>query len=172
MTSAADVVAALVAARVRVATAESLTGGLLCATLVDVPGASAVVRGGVVAYATELKTALLGVPDEALARTGPVDGFVAEEMARGACARLGADLGVATTGVAGPGPADGFAAGTVFLGVAAPWLSGGARHVRLALTGDRARIRRETVAAALAAVAATVADRPERVEEQDGAPGS
>ncbi|WP_432543891.1 CinA family protein [Kineococcus sp. SYSU DK002] len=172
MTSAPDVVAALTAARVHVATAESLTGGLLCATLVDVPGASAVVRGGVVAYATELKTALLGVPADALARTGPVDAFVAEEMARGARARLGADLGVATTGVAGPGPADGFDAGTVFLGVAAPWLPGGARHVRLALTGDRARIRRETVRAALAAVAAALADRPARAEEQDGPSGS
>lgn len=160
----AQVVAALSAAGTTVATAESLTGGLLCAALVDVPGASAVVRGGVVAYATELKASVLGVPDQALARTGPVDGFVAEQMARGARARLGADVGVSTTGVAGPGPADGFAAGTVFVGVAADWLPGGARHVRLALEGDRPAIRRASVDGALAEIlrALTEQDDPVR----------
>jgi len=144
-----------------VATAESLTGGLLCAALVDVPGASAVVRGGVVAYATELKASLLDVPADALARTGPVDGFVAQEMARGARARTGAHLGVSTTGVAGPGPSDGFPAGTVFVGVAADWLPGGARHVRLALAGDRAQIRRASVEAALNHIASALVDRTE-----------
>ncbi|WP_432563502.1 CinA family protein [Kineococcus sp. SYSU DK003] len=153
MTSAEQVVSALIERRTTVATAESLTGGLLCATLVDVPGASAVVRGGIVAYATELKASVLGVDADALARTGPVDGLVAEQMARGARRGLGADVGVATTGVAGPGPADGFPAGTVFLGLAADGLPEGAVHVRLALSGDRAAIRRATVDHALAEVA-------------------
>jgi nicotinamide-nucleotide amidase len=158
----AAVVAALVDQGITVATAESLTGGLLCATLVDVPGASAVVRGGVVAYATELKATLLGVDDGALARTGPVDGLVAEQMARGARARTGADLGVSTTGVAGPGPADGFEAGTVFVGVAADWIPGGTRHERLALTGDRAAIRRASVDAALNQVRLALVLKTER----------
>jgi nicotinamide-nucleotide amidase len=158
VTSAPELVAQLVAAGTTIATAESLTGGLLCATLVDVAGASAVVRGGVVAYATELKAELLGVDTDALARTGPVDGFVAEEMARGVRTRLGADVGISTTGVAGPGPADGFPAGTVFLGVAAGWLGGGARHVRLSVPGDRAAVRAGVVTAALGEVLAVLAE--------------
>lgn len=159
--------AAFAAAGLTVATAESLTGGLLCATLVDVPGASVVVRGAVVAYATELKASVLGVPADALARTGPVDGFVAEQMARGARSVLGADVGVATTGVAGPGPADGFAPGTVFLGLAADWLPGGARHVRLALAGERAQVRRGSVERALAELGHLVRDRRDEPAEQD-----
>lgn len=151
-TDPADVVAALRAAGVTVATAESLTGGLLCSTLVDVPGASTVVRGGVVAYATELKASVLGVDAGLLARTGPVDGDVAEQMARGARAVLGADVGVSTTGVAGPDAADGVPAGTVFVGLAADAVAGGARHVRLALDGDRTAVRRASVDAALRAV--------------------
>ncbi|WP_432546852.1 CinA family protein [Kineococcus sp. SYSU DK004] len=154
--TAGAVVAALRAAGLTVATAESLTGGLLCATLVDVPGASTVVRGGVVAYATGLKASLLGVDPDRLAVTGPVDGLVAEQMARGARERTGADVAVATTGVAGPGPADGHPAGTVFLGLAADALPGGARHRALHLPGDRPQVRRATVAAALAELLAVV----------------
>ena len=93
----------------RIAVAESLTGGWLCSALVSVPGASAVVLGGVVAYATPLKSALLGVDTELLRQRGPVDPAVAEQMARGvrtACAVDGrpAEIGIATTGVAGPDP--------------------------------------------------------------------
>jgi len=154
-----EVVAALRAAGVLVATAESLTGGLVCAALVDVPGASTVVRGAVVAYATELKAGVLGVDAARLAATGPVDDQVAEEMARGARRVLGADLAVATTGVAGPDAADGHPAGTVYLGVAADWLPGGARHRRLALPGDRAQVRAGSVEQALAEVLAVLAER-------------
>lgn len=162
VTSPGDVVAALRRAGLTVGTAESLTGGLLCSTLVDVPGASDVVRGAVVAYATELKTAVLGVDAGLLARTGPVDGTVAEQMARGARRVLGADVGVSTTGVAGPGAADGFGPGTVFLGLAADALPGGARHVRVALPGDRPAVRRAAVEAALHLLlsAAAEQDRP------------
>ncbi|MEZ0494192.1 CinA family protein [Kineococcus sp. TBRC 1896] len=162
------VVAALTAAGRTVATAESLTGGLLCATLVDVPGASAVVRGGVVAYATALKVSVLGVDAAALARTGPVDGAVAEQMARGARRVLGADVGLATTGVAGPGPADGFPAGTVFVGLAADELPGGARHVRLDVPGERPAVRRETVRAVLAELAALLAAPAEEHDDPAG----
>lgn len=172
---AQPVVAGLVAAGLTVATAESLTGGLLCATLVDVPGASAVVRGGVVAYATELKADVLGVDADALVRTGPVDGTVAEQMARGARRVLRADVGLSTTGVAGPGPADGFPAGTVFVGIAADAVPGGARHVRLHVPGDRPQVRRGTVEAVLAELSALLTAGQEhrsRAVEQDSAPGS
>ncbi|WP_432520042.1 CinA family protein [Kineococcus sp. SYSU DK006] len=170
---APELVAALRAAALTVATAESLTGGLVCARLVDVPGASAVVRGGVVAYATELKASVLGVDAGRLARTGPVDGLVAEQMARGVRERLGADVGVSTTGVAGPGPADGCPPGTVFVGVAADRLDGGARHVRLALAGERAQVRAAAVDAAIAELAALVTQlAPEHVAEHGGPAGS
>ncbi|QPL06650.1 CinA family protein [Actinomyces respiraculi] len=121
-----------------IAVAESLTGGMVCSTLVGVPGASAVLLGGVVAYATRVKAQVLGVDAELLARTGPVDGEVALQMARGVARVLGADLGLATTGVAGPGPADGHEAGTVHVAVVTPW--GGAERA-LRLDGDRAQVR-------------------------------
>jgi nicotinamide-nucleotide amidase len=87
----------------RLATAESCTGGLVAARLTEVPGSSDVFVGGVVAYADEVKRNELGVPTELLAEHGAVSGEVAAAMARGACARLGADVAVAVTGIAGPG---------------------------------------------------------------------
>lgn len=145
-----DVIAALTKAGRTIATAESLTGGLVCARLTDVPGASAVVRGGVVAYATELKADVLGVDRRLLEDRGAVDAEVARAMARGVRELLGSDLGVATTGVAGPDPAEGKAVGTVHVAVAGP--GSGVRHERLALTGDRSAIRAATVDAALGLV--------------------
>ncbi|MEP6797184.1 MAG: nicotinamide-nucleotide amidohydrolase family protein, partial [Lapillicoccus sp.] len=125
-----------------VACAESLTGGLVVARLVDVPGASAAVRGGVVAYATDLKASLLGVDADLLAAHGAVDGEVARQMATGVCARLVSDWGLATTGVAGPDPQDGMPVGTVFVAVAGP---PGVVVERLALSGDRQDVRRAAV---------------------------
>ncbi|GAA2083567.1 CinA family protein [Pseudolysinimonas kribbensis] len=134
-----------------IAVAESLTGGLLVAELVSVPGASAVVRGGVVAYATPLKHALLGVDAALLAERGAVDAGVARQMAAGVRERLAidgaaADVGLATTGVAGPDPQDGHPVGEVWLGLA---LGTEVHARRLHLTGDRAVIRTATVAASL-----------------------
>jgi nicotinamide-nucleotide amidase len=147
---AAQVLAALRARGETLAVAESLTGGLLAATIVVVPGASAVFRGGLIVYATELKTALAGVPADLLARRGPVDPEVAAALALGARQRCAADWGLATTGVAGPDPQDGVPVGTVYLGVSGP----GARQVRrLSLDGDRSMIRRTAVTAALALLA-------------------
>jgi nicotinamide-nucleotide amidase len=139
-----------------VACAESLTGGLLCATIVDVPGASNVLLGGIVAYATELKRALVGVDGRLLDERGPVDPEVAEQLAeriRTLCAVDGraADLGLSTTGVAGPDPQDGHAPGLVFVGVSS---ARGARAVELHLDGDRAEVRRAAVARALAEASA------------------
>jgi len=130
-----------------VAAAESLTGGLVVAGLTTVPGASHAVRGGVVAYATDLKTALLGVPRAMLDKHGAVYPGVATAMADGVRPRLGATFGVATTGVAGPDPQDGQPVGTVHIAVSAD----NDTVVRtLALDGDRDRIRRLTVERLLA----------------------
>lgn len=103
-----------------IAVAESLTGGLVAATIVSVPGASAALRGGVVAYATEVKASVLGVDAGLLARVGAVDPDVADAMAAGVARLLGADYGVATTGVAGPDPQDGHPVGEVWISVCGP----------------------------------------------------
>jgi nicotinamide-nucleotide amidase len=129
------------------AVAESLTGGLLAATIVDVPGASAVFRGAVVAYATDLKARLLGVPAGLLADRGPVDADVARALADGVRERCLADWGLATTGVAGPEPQDGRPVGLVYVAVVGPGVS---EVRRLTLAGDRAAIRAGSVAAVLA----------------------
>jgi nicotinamide-nucleotide amidase len=134
-----------------VAVAESLTGGLVVASLVSVPGASASVRGGVVAYATELKQSLLGVDAALLAEHGAVHPEVARQMATGvrrAAAIDGreADVGIATTGIAGPDSPDGQPVGTVHIGVAWP---GDDLVMSLQLTGDRDEIRAASVRHAL-----------------------
>ena len=143
--SAAEVLAALNARGETLAAAESLTGGLLSATIVDVPGASTVFRGGLIVYATDLKHTLAGVDAELLAERGPVDPDVAAALARGAARACNATWGVATTGVAGPDPQGGVPVGTVFVSIAGPV----AQVRRLTLTGDRAQIRRAAVQAAL-----------------------
>ncbi|MFF2275222.1 CinA family protein [Agromyces sp. NPDC058126] len=139
----------------RVAVAESLTGGLVAAELTSVPGASAVVSGGIVAYDTAVKRALLGVDDALLDREGPVHPEVARQMARGVRMALAvdgrpADLGLATTGVAGPDWQGGRPPGTVYLGLSFGDGDGDGdadEAIELALSGDRAEIRRATVLA-------------------------
>ena len=143
---AARVIAALVASGRTLATAESLTGGLIGAALTSVPGASAAYRGGVISYATDLKATLVGVPDAVLAAHGPVAEATAAAMAEGVRERTGADYGLAATGVAGPDPQDGHEPGEVWLGLAA---ADGTRTLRLDAVGDRDQIRRTAVAAAL-----------------------
>lgn len=149
---AALIVAELTEHGETVALAESLTGGLLTSALVDVPGASAVVRGGVVAYATDLNATLLGVDEELLARVGAVHHEVALQMASGVRERLAATYGLATTGVAGPDPQDGRAPGTVFVAVATSEQGGVATEE--AIAGDRAAVRSGTVLLALELLAA------------------
>ena len=143
---AADLVASLAERGETLACAESLTGGLVCAAVTDVPGASAVLRGGVVSYATDVKASVLGVDAGLLARTGAVDADVARQMAEGVCRVLGSDWGLATTGVAGPDPQGGAAVGTVFVAVAGP---GGALARGHHFSGDRTAIRTAAVHAAL-----------------------
>src|SRR5262245_48440505 len=147
---AAALVARLAERGETLATAESLTGGLLAATIVDVPGASAVFRGGLVVYATDLKAALAGVPTDLLDERGPVDPDVAAALAAGARERCRADWGVATTGVAGPTDQDGIPVGTAYVAVSGPLGPPLVSHLRLG--GDRPTIRRTTVTTALALV--------------------
>lgn len=129
-----------------VAVAESLTGGSLGAALTARAGSSASYRGGVVVYASDLKSSLAGVPPEVLAEHGAVSEQTALALARGARERLRADWGIGVTGVAGPDEQEGQPVGTVFVAVAGP--SGG--HIkRLRLPGDRERVRMITVTQAL-----------------------
>ena len=151
MSAAPELVQLLIERRLTIAVAESLTGGLLVAELIDTPGASATVLGGVVAYNTELKKTLLGVDTAILNVHGAVHPDVAAEMAvrvREVCAVGGvpADVGVSTTGVAGPDPQDGHPVGTVFIAVS---VTGDVRVVPLTLRGDRETIRRQVVEAAI-----------------------
>lgn len=133
-----------------VATAESLTAGLLTAVLTEVPGSSSVVRGGLVVYATTLKHELADVPDDLLGRVGPVHPEVADALARGARLRCGATWGVGLTGVAGPAEQDGHPVGTVHLAVASA-----DRTLRATLSptptgvGDRASVRSSAVVSAI-----------------------
>lgn len=145
-----DLVAQLRARGLTVASAESLTGGLVCAELTTVPGASAVVRGSVVAYATDVKASVLGVDAGLLQDGGAVQEAVAAQMAEGVCRVLAADVGLATTGVAGPDAQDGQPVGTVYVAVALPGQGPARTEVRrLALGGTRTEIRAASVAAVL-----------------------
>ena len=131
-----------------VGTAESCTGGLLAKLLTDLPGSSAVFRGGVVSYTNGVKAGLLGVPQDLLDRYGAVSPQVAEAMARGAKAALGCDIALSTTGVAGPDADDrGNPIGLVYLGLA--W--GDQCQVTEFRAGpvERERVRRQAAQTAL-----------------------
>jgi len=148
---ASELLAELRARGWTIAVAESLTGGLLTSALVEIPGASASLRGGVVAYDTAIKSAVLGVSGALLADGGAVQPEVAVEMAEGVRAALAvegapADVGIATTGVAGPVSPDGLPVGTVDLAVS---VAGSARTERHVFGGDREAIRRQAVRHAL-----------------------
>jgi len=152
--SASELVQFLAAKKLKLAIAESLTGGMLCSELVSVPGASEVVIGAVVAYQSVLKSSALGVNPDLLASKGAVDPEVATQMAEGIRSRFSLQaltptdhvLGVSTTGVAGPDEQDGQPVGTVYLAVS------GAKGPKVwahVFTGDRQQIREQTVSAAI-----------------------
>ena len=143
-------VRALAARGWRCATCESLTGGLISATLVEVPGASDVVRAGFVTYQTDTKTLLAGVPAQVIEEHDVVSAEVAMAMAQGARERIGVDIAVSATGLAGPGGGTPEKpVGTVFVGVST---AKGTYAIPLHLTGDRARIRTLTVKHAINAL--------------------
>lgn len=135
---------AAIAGGLRIATAESCTGGLLAATLTDLPGASEYFVGGVVAYANDAKVRHLGVVPGALDSHGAVSETVALQMAGGACRRFGADMAMAVTGIAGPGGGTAEKpVGTVWIAVCSSGGAGGARRIRL--QGDRLAVRTRSV---------------------------
>ena len=130
-----------------IGTAESLTGGLIAATLTEVPGSSEVVRGAIVSYVNEVKQELLGVDHETLTRTGAVSEETARAMAEGARRDLGADVVVAVTGIAGPGGAEeGKPVGTVWIGLADSLETTAHQYC---FGGNRTQVRLQTVQAAL-----------------------
>jgi len=146
-------IADLTVRRQSVATAESLTAGLLAATLAGVAGASVVLRGGLVTYIEDTKIALAGVAPQLLDAVGPVAAPTARAMAVGARQRCAATWGIGLTGVAGPEPHGGHPVGTVFLGLAGPVDT---EVVELALSGSRWDIRLGAVGAAIVRLRALV----------------
>jgi nicotinamide-nucleotide amidase len=148
----AAIIAGALERGVTLGVAESLTGGLVASALVDVPGASTVFKGAIVAYDLMVKHDLLGVDAGILADRGAVNAEVASQMAEGAHAALGVDYAVATTGVAGPDsdPVSGVAPGVVFIAVAGGELGTMVRE--LSLSGNREQIRHGARRAALQAL--------------------
>lgn len=130
-----------------VGTAESCTGGLIAATLTEIPGSSEAVAGGIVSYSNEVKVERLGVPAQVIAEHGAVSEQTACAMAEGARRELGVDFAVSVTGIAGPGGAvPGKPVGTVWVGACG---EDGARARLFHFDGDRDQVRRGTVSAAL-----------------------
>jgi nicotinamide-nucleotide amidase len=153
---AAEVHGLLLARGETVATAESLTAGLVGAALTMTPGSSSTYRGGVIVYATDLKSSLAGVSLELLEQRGAVAPDVAAALALGVRERLGATWGLGLTGVAGPDPQDGQPVGTLFVGLAGP--QGAVEVTSEALDGDRTEIRSAAVEVALRVLRDRLAD--------------
>ena len=156
---ATSVIDAALSKGLSIGCAESLTGGLVASSIVAIPGASTVFRGGIIAYDSILKHDLLGVDAAALASEGAVTAEAAVAMAEGALNRLGVDIAVATTGVAGPDPdpVSGEKPGTVFIAVAGGGL--GTLVRQLSLEGERVDIRQRATTAALQALLDGIATR-------------
>jgi nicotinamide-nucleotide amidase len=156
-TLAEAVIALAAASGLSIATAESCTGGGVAAALTDVPGASAVFRGGAVTYADDVKTALLGVEPDVLASHGAVSAETATSMATGARERFAADIAIAVTGIAGPsGGSPSKPVGTVWFAVAAP---GGVTTLLRTLSGDRNGVRTRATVMALELIRQAIASR-------------
>jgi nicotinamide-nucleotide amidase len=125
-----------------ISVAESLTGGLVAASLTQIPGASAVFKGGIIAYGDEIKQQVLKVDPALITKFTSISEPVAQSMATNVRELMNTDIGIATTGVAGPGKSDGFAPGIVFVAI-----SIGDHKIcqELELVGDRTQIRDQSV---------------------------
>lgn len=132
----------LKAKNLQIGVSESLTGGMLASMIVNVEGASAVFKGGIVAYSPEIKTKILKVEKSIISEKGTVCSDVALQMARGAQEVLETDIAISTTGVAGPGSYEGKDAGTVYVGLR--YLNKETSFL-LKATGKREEIRLKTV---------------------------
>ncbi|WP_033209763.1 CinA family protein [Gryllotalpicola ginsengisoli] len=158
--ASAELIRALTARGQTLAVAESLTGGQLTAELTRPAGASAVVTGGVVVYATQIKRDVVGVDAQLLERHGPVHPEVARQLAERVRRVLAvdgrpADIGVSTTGVAGPDPQGGQPVGTVYLGIS---IWDRTESVALQLSGDRSEIRAAAVRHAVSELVSRLAE--------------
>lgn len=147
-----------------VATAESLTGGLLGVFLTEAPATSVTYRGGLIVYEADTKNRMAGVDDDVLAAHGPVHPVVAEQLAEGARVRFEADYGLGITGVAGPGEQGGRPVGEVHVSIDS---ANGVRSREYHFDGARDRIRKLAAAAALADLVAEL-DR-QLATPEDGA---
>jgi PncC family amidohydrolase len=144
---ASSLVSRLRESRATLAVAESCTGGLVSAAITSVPGSSEVFVGAVIAYANEVKHAVLGVPDELIAAEGAVSGACVAAMAEGVCRLTGATCAIAVSGVAGPaGGTPQKPVGLVWLAVRTPK---GSATFENRFAGDREAVRRQAVDAAL-----------------------
>jgi nicotinamide-nucleotide amidase len=152
---ATAIIADCTARALRLATAESCTGGLISACLTEIAGSSAVLDRGFVVYSNQAKHELLGVPADLIERCGAVSEEVARTMAEGARTRAGVDIAVAVTGVAGPG--GGTAAKPVGLVHRALSTSSGTAHVKAIFEGDRRQVREATLIAVLEQILAVLA---------------
>ncbi len=144
----------LAASGLKIAVAESSTGGLLCKRITDVPGASQYFAGGVVAYSNDIKSDLLGVSEETLDGRGAVSEETALEMAGGIVKVTGADIGVGITGIAGPGGAtEDKPVGTICIALVGPFAD---LSQTLQLNGDRQSIRKQACDAVLEQILSNV----------------
>lgn len=151
---AAGIVSAATEKGITLGTAESLTGGLIAAAITSVPGSSAVLAGGVVSYALDVKSGVLGVDAKMLEAHGAVNADTACQMARGVRERLGVDMAVSATGIAGPGGAEpGKPVGTVYIGIATPT---DVRAEVFHFGGNREEVREQSVSEALKMLAAAI----------------
>ena len=152
-----ELVEQLIASGFFIATAESLTGGLLGSAITSVAGSSSTYLGGVIAYQNQIKEQVLGVSPTLIANQGAVDAEVAAQLASGVRDKFAKScqkpiekvIGIATTGVAGPGEAEGKPAGTVFIGISS--VAGESVYAH-SFSGSRAEVREQSVASALAAL--------------------
>lgn len=154
MSAAQELVSYLREKKLIICTAESCTGGLIAASIVDIPGASEVFEEGYITYSNFAKMKNLGVSSETIRQFSVVSSPVAEEMAEGAARKSRADVAVAITGYAGPDAAeDGTVAGTVYIGI---YYKDNACSYHLRLHGGRNEVRRQAAQEALALVLDTV----------------
>ena len=150
MNFAEEIVSILTDRKETLSIAESLTGGALTSAIVDVAGASHILKGSIIAYSIDIKVRELSVPQETIDRSGVVSEVVALKMAEGIRSRMATTWSMSSTGVAGPGPHHGIPAGTVWLAFVGP---ASKETVKLALDGDRSTVRRGAVESALGAFA-------------------
>lgn len=153
MTSATSKISASIADLLRsrdesLATAESITGGLIASAITDIAGASDIFRGGIIAYSNEVKMQELDITSDMIKKNGVVCESVAIAMAKSARKKFQSTWAISSTGVAGPGPTGGVAAGTVWIGIAGPDFEQG---IAISITGTREIVRSGAVESALAA---------------------